>query len=152
CWVCQSASVPTIGPPLPAGLLAPCQGPQLSRGTLAPIGFALTMLRLARRKSTSSAGEAGPVAHSSSSSSQTDPSQRHLAADFGRIEGGAIAGIFHRATVHDREIIAELAGKVEILFDQHDGDIGKIAQVGDGAGNILDDRGLNAFGRLVEQK
>src|SRR5205814_1728844 len=49
--------------------------------------------------------------------------QRHLAADFVRIEVRAIAGILDRAPVHDRKIVAELAGKVEILFDQHDRDV-----------------------------
>ncbi|MDO9059560.1 MAG: bifunctional [glutamine synthetase] adenylyltransferase/[glutamine synthetase]-adenylyl-L-tyrosine phosphorylase, partial [Bradyrhizobium sp.] len=46
--------------------------------------------------------------------------QRHLAADFGGIHRVAVAGIFHRTPVHHREVVAELAGKVEILFDQHD--------------------------------
>jgi hypothetical protein len=53
--------------------------------------------------------------------------QRHLAADFGGIHLAAIAGEFHRAAVHHREIVAELAGKVEILFDQHDRDIAEAA-------------------------
>src|SRR6476620_11960362 len=78
--------------------------------------------------------------------------QRHLAADLGGIEAGSVAGIFHRAAVHDRKIVAELAGKVEILFDQHDRHIAEAAQIGDGAADILDDRGLDAFGRLVEQQ
>src|SRR5207302_740009 len=78
--------------------------------------------------------------------------QRHLAADLGGIEVGAVAGIFHRAAVHDRKIVAELAGKVEILFDQHDRHIAEAAQIGDGAADVLDDRRLNAFGRLVEQQ
>ena len=55
--------------------------------------------------------------------------QRHLPADLARIEVRAVAGIFHRAAVHDREIVAELAGKVEILLDQHDRDVAEVAQV-----------------------
>src|SRR5207245_2086041 len=39
--------------------------------------------------------------------------QRHLAADLGGIHRAAVAGVFHGAAVHDREIVAELAGKVE---------------------------------------
>src|SRR5215216_594362 len=78
--------------------------------------------------------------------------QRHLAADLGGIEIAAVAGIFHRAAVHHREIVAELAGKVEILFDQHDRHIAEAAQVRDGAADVLDDRGLDAFGRLVQQQ
>src|SRR5882724_4375097 len=78
--------------------------------------------------------------------------QRHLAADLGGIHGAAVAGVFHRAPVHDREIVAELAGKVEILFDENDRHVAEAAQIGDGAADILDDRRLNALGRLVEQQ
>src|SRR5882762_2695035 len=78
--------------------------------------------------------------------------QGHLAADLARVEVGAVTGIFHRAPVHDRKIVAELAGKVEILFDQHDCDVAEVAQVGDRAADVLDDRGLNALGRLVQQQ
>jgi hypothetical protein len=56
------------------------------------------------------------------------------------------------AAVHHREIIAELLGEVEILLDQHDGDVAEPTQVGDGAADVLDDRRLKAFGRLVEQE
>src|SRR5262245_12038797 len=49
-------------------------------------------------------------------------------------------------------MVAEFAGKVEILLDQHDGDVPEVAQVGDGAGNVLDDGRLDAFGGLVEQE
>src|SRR3954470_20008205 len=78
--------------------------------------------------------------------------QRHLAADLAWIEIGAVAGELHRAAIHHRKTVAELAGKVEILFDQHDGDVAEIAQVGDRAADVLDDRGLDALGRLVEQQ
>ena len=49
-------------------------------------------------------------------------------------------------------MVAELAREIEILLDQHDRDLAEIAQVGDGAADILDDRGLDAFGRLVQQQ
>src|ERR1700678_2826127 len=78
--------------------------------------------------------------------------QRHLAADLAGIEVAAIAGEFHRAPIHDGEIVAELAGKVEILFDQHDRDVAEAAKIRDRAPDILDDRRLNALGRLVEQQ
>src|SRR3954451_6132108 len=78
--------------------------------------------------------------------------QRHLAADFARVEIGAVAGELHRAAIHHGKTVAEFAGKVEILFDQHDGDVAEVAQIGDGAADVLDDRGLDAFGRLVEQQ
>src|SRR3984957_6414852 len=79
-------------------------------------------------------------------------SKRHLAADFGGIELTAIAGILHRTSVHDSKIVAELAGKVEILFDQNDRDVAKAAKIRNRAPDVLDDRRLNALGRLVEQQ
>src|ERR1700679_3222492 len=66
--------------------------------------------------------------------------QRHLTADFARVEVRSIAGVFHGAPVHDSKIVTEFAGKVEILLDQHDCDVAKAAQVSDGAPDILDDR------------
>src|SRR5258707_4274094 len=64
----------------------------------------------------------------------------------------AVAGILHGAPVHDGEIVAELAGKVEILFDQHDRDVAEAAKIRDRARDVLDDRWLNALGRLVKQQ
>src|ERR1700751_3854631 len=82
----------------------------------------------------------------------TRPSQCHLAADLGLIETSTIAGIFDYPAVHHREIVAGLAGKVEILLNQDDRDVAEIAQIGDRATDVLDDRGLDAFGGLVEQQ
>src|SRR5262249_13381271 len=42
------------------------------------------------------------------------------------------------------------AGKLEILLDQHDRHLALIAQIGDGAPDVLYDGGLNALGRLVQ--
>src|SRR5262249_38881025 len=56
------------------------------------------------------------------------------------------------AAAHHREPAAQLAGEVEILLDQDDRDLPEVAQIGDGAADILDDRGLDALGRLVEQE
>src|SRR5580692_1481449 len=80
------------------------------------------------------------------------PSNRHGALERALVEVVAVAGIDDGAAVHDGEMVAEFAGKVEILLDQHDGDLAERTQIGDGAADILDDRRLNAFGRLVEQK
>src|SRR4051794_39080743 len=55
--------------------------------------------------------------------------QRHLPTDFTRVEIAAIASIFHGAPVHDCEIVAELAGKVEILFDEEDCDVAEAAKI-----------------------
>src|SRR5580700_6822143 len=79
-------------------------------------------------------------------------SDRHGALERALVEIVAVAGIDDGAAVHDGEMVAEFAGKVEILLDQHDGDLAQRAQIGDGAADILDDRRLDAFGRLVEQK
>src|ERR1700722_12704994 len=79
-------------------------------------------------------------------------SNRHGALERALVEIVAVAGIDDGAAVHDGEMVAEFAGKVEILLDQHDGDLAERAQIGDGAADILDDRRLDAFGRLVEQQ
>src|SRR5262249_50005692 len=62
------------------------------------------------------------------------------------------AGIDDRAAIHHREMVPQLAREVEILLDQHHGDLAEIAQIGDSAADVLDDRGLNTLSRLIEQK
>src|SRR5580700_6249528 len=79
-------------------------------------------------------------------------SNRHGALERALVEIVTVAGIDDGTAVHDGEMVAEFAGKVEILLDQHDGDLAERAQIGDGAADILDDRWLDAFGRLVEQQ
>src|SRR3984957_1939599 len=79
-------------------------------------------------------------------------SNRHGALERALVEIVAVAGIDDGAAVHDGEMVAEFTGKVEILLDQYDGDLAERAQIGDGAADILDDRRLDAFGRLVEQE
>src|ERR1700675_801074 len=79
-------------------------------------------------------------------------SNRHGALERALVEIVAVAGIDDGAAVHDGEMVAEFTGKVEILLDQYDGDLAERAQIGDGAADILDDRWLDAFGRLVEQE
>src|SRR5580692_7619660 len=79
-------------------------------------------------------------------------SNRHGALQRALVDIVAVAGIDDSAAVHDGEMVAEFAGKVEILLDQHDGDLAERAQIDDGAADILDDRRLDALGRLVEQE
>src|SRR4030081_3737039 len=79
-------------------------------------------------------------------------SNRHGALEHRLVHGLAGARIDDRAAVHDREMVAQLAREVEILLDQHDRDLSEIAQIGDGAADILDDRGLNALGGFIEQE
>lgn len=56
------------------------------------------------------------------------------------------------AAIHDVDVVGKLAAEIEILLDEEDGDAGGIAQVADGAADILDDRGLDAFGGLVQDE
>src|ERR1700738_5130090 len=65
---------------------------------------------------------------------------------------GLAAGVDDGTAVHDGKIVAELAREVEILLDQHDRDLAEVAQIGDGPADVLDDRRLDALGRLVEQE
>ena len=44
------------------------------------------------------------------------------------------------------------ADEVEVLLHQHDGQAEPIAQQGERLRDLFDDRGLDAFGRLVEQQ
>src|SRR5215207_8648567 len=49
-------------------------------------------------------------------------------------------------------MVAEFLREVQILFDQDNGDLAQPAQIGDGAANVLDDRGLDAFRGFVQQQ
>src|SRR4051794_28712289 len=79
-------------------------------------------------------------------------SDRHGPAQRALVHGLACAGIHDGAAVHHGEIVAELERKVEILLDQHGRDLAEVAQICDGATDVLDDRGLDALGGLVEQQ
>src|SRR3984893_4823246 len=79
-------------------------------------------------------------------------SNRHCALERRLVHGVAGAGIDDRAAVHHHEMVAQLACEVEILLDQYDRDLPQIAQIGDGAADILDDRRLDALGRLIQQQ
>src|SRR5688572_25564742 len=58
-------------------------------------------------------------------------------------EGGAVAGLDDLAPLHDDETVGQLARKVKILLDEENGHVALGAQIGDGAADILDDRGLD---------
>ncbi len=68
------------------------------------------------------------------------------------VEIGAAGRIDHSAPVHHHERVAKFLREIEILLDQHDRHLAKAAQVGDRAADVLDDRGLDALGRLIEQQ
>src|SRR4051794_15883936 len=65
---------------------------------------------------------------------------------------GALARHHDPAPIHDGEPIAEVARELEILLDQQDRHLALPAQVVDGAADVLDDRGLDTLGRLVEHQ
>src|SRR3712207_288951 len=56
------------------------------------------------------------------------------------------------AALHDHEVVRQITSEVEILLDEQDRHVLAPAQVGDGAADILDDRGLDAFSRFVEHE
>src|SRR5262249_32274146 len=84
--------------------------------------------------------------------SKAQRSNGHRAFERRFVHGVTAAGIDDRAAIHDREMVSQLAREVEILLDQHYGDLPETAQIGDGAADVLDDRGLDTLGRLIQQK
>src|SRR5260221_7893319 len=56
------------------------------------------------------------------------------------------------AALHDREVVGELAREVEILLDEEDRHVAARGELADHRGDVLDDRGLDALGRLVEDQ
>src|SRR5258705_12148812 len=79
-------------------------------------------------------------------------SDSHGALERSFVNGLARARIHDGAAVHHGEVVAELERKVEILLDQHGCDLAEVAQIRDGAADGLDDRGLDAFSRLVKEE
>ena len=74
------------------------------------------------------------------------------ALDLGAIELAHRAGQHDLAAIHHEHRVGEIAGEVEILLDQHDRHAALLAEVVDGAADILDDRGLDTLGRLVQHQ
>ena len=58
----------------------------------------------------------------------------------------------HAAAVHDVKAIAKLLDEIDILLNQQDGHVFFRGEVFEHAPDFLDDVGLNALGRLVEQQ
>src|SRR5215470_14471256 len=76
----------------------------------------------------------------------------HGAAQRAFVHSFTRAGIDDGAAVHHGEVVAELERKVEILLDQHGCDLTEVAEISNGAADVLDDRRLDAFGGLIEQE
>src|SRR5205814_2764417 len=58
---------------------------------------------------------------------------RHRAFERGLIEIGTARRIDHLPAIHDKEVVAQLVRKIEILLDENDGDFPEIAQILDRA-------------------
>src|SRR5437667_199624 len=93
----------------------------------------------------SSSGEGGPGQRKRSA-----PSSRRRARRL--VHGIARARKDDGTAVHHRKVVSQLAREVEILLDEDDRDLSQVAQIGDGARNVLDDGGLNTLGWLIEQQ
>src|SRR5581483_2884437 len=72
--------------------------------------------------------------------------------DIGRLHHGTVACHHKLAAIHDREIVGKLLHEVEILLHQEDRHVAALTEVFQRITDILDDRGLDAFGRLVEHE
>jgi hypothetical protein len=58
----------------------------------------------------------------------------------------------HGPAPQDLELVGQAIGKVEILFDQNDGDVALGFAVFDHPPDLLKDIGLNALGRFIQQQ
>src|SRR5271169_1405211 len=79
-------------------------------------------------------------------------SHRQLPPDLTLVHGFARAREHDRAAVHDRVIVGDVARPFEILLDHQDRHLALAAQMDERAADVLDDRRLNALGRLVEDE
>ena len=64
----------------------------------------------------------------------------------------ARAGEHHDAAVKHGVIVADIARPFEILLDDEDRHLALAAQMDERAADVLDDRRLDALGRLVQQQ
>ena len=74
------------------------------------------------------------------------------ADDFAVVEHGGRQLGDDPPLVHDVAALRHGADHIDILFDKDDGQAGLAVQFDDDARDVLHDRRLNAFGRLVEQQ
>src|SRR5713226_715249 len=86
------------------------------------------------------------------SASSTGTSYREVAADIAFHHVVGIAGQYHFAALHDDIAIGQRPGELEILLHQQDRHVAAPSEVADDALDLLDDRGLDALGRLVQDK
>src|SRR5688572_3656109 len=79
-------------------------------------------------------------------------SYRQQALDAVALHVGAGAARHDLAALHDQVLIGERARKVVVLLDEEDRHLAGRGERADGALDLLDDRGLDALGGLVEDE
>eukprot|EP00521_Asterionellopsis_glacialis_P019668 CAMPEP_0195332872 /NCGR_PEP_ID=MMETSP0708-20121125/13637_1 /TAXON_ID=33640 /ORGANISM="Asterionellopsis glacialis, Strain CCMP134" /LENGTH=106 /DNA_ID=CAMNT_0040401915 /DNA_START=102 /DNA_END=419 /DNA_ORIENTATION=- len=57
-----------------------------------------------------------------------------------------------RAAPQNNELVGKIIGEIEILLDQNDGHLSFGSEVANYLADLLDDVGLNAFSRFVQQQ
>ena len=72
--------------------------------------------------------------------------------DIRRAVFGGLAFLHHTAALHDEIAIRKGPGEVEILLDDHDRDTQFGPDPEERVLDLLDDIGLDALGRLIEQQ
>src|SRR5215218_7188499 len=82
----------------------------------------------------------------------TAASDGEPAPDIGLVDLARAALQHDLAAVHDVEAVGEVAGEGEVLLDQQDRHVAAPGQRADHPLDLLDDRGLDALGRLVQQE
>src|ERR1700677_3668078 len=79
-------------------------------------------------------------------------SHRHSRAHRRLVHLLARTGEYNDATVHHGIVVTDVARPFEILLHDEDRHLALAAQVHEGAADVLDDRRLDALGRLVEDE
>src|SRR5579863_1142606 len=112
------------------------------------------MLRSPRRMNATSAAPSPRCRRSigTTETSSPDRSYREITADilFHHLVG--VAGQYHFAAFHDDVSLGERSREVEILLHEKDRHVAARREVADDALDLLDDRRLDALGRLVEDE
>src|SRR5882724_11317589 len=73
-----------------------------------------------------------------------------MTLDRRRLEIGGSARYDDLTPVHHMDRVGKLMSKIEILLDQENAHLAALAQITDGAADILDDGRLYPFSRLIE--
>ncbi len=68
------------------------------------------------------------------------------------IDVGAAVFADEFSLIDDHDVVAGIQDETENLFADDDGKIFQLADFAKAAGDVLDDRGLDAFGRLIEKE